>query len=579
MREPNFRLKGGIYKVLTLLLLAVTTVSLSSSFLPVSGLAASDVYDYSFTVDEDGFTQIKVDFTSPRAEGTSWVFVPKFSDYVRAVSSGLIVHSETVETNQVVDEDYYFYQAFRFSFTSDGSFDMTIQFNITGGALIIEPRGMFFSTQIGFDGDSRGRAEVFLPHASVIGEAVALGTESRKPSEKGLNFVRFDPLDENLVRLQIEFTTSATEPSWLTLKQGVFSFRTVERYEKYATDVLSLFDLVYNNLTDLFNVTLDSVNVTFFIPDFETFLSVGGYIPFTGGKLGDIHINIFFVRAVEGTIEIIALHELAHHFLLAAGLSPGDLLWLHEGMTQYASIEVADELDYEGATYEKERLESGAAQLVKDFQFLQHWSPDSPPANIGVYYVASYYVIAKLGEEYGGLDYYDKFFEFIKGAQVENDNVLTYYFSLAANTTVAPTLKELGFNIVDLYAYPELVQQAEDAISRLNPLFQPYKIIAEQFYEQALISYEEGDMEKAHYYIELAILVARLAPILTLITVSILIAAVVVIAVLVRRRRVPAEANVQMTTVMPPQDDQIQSIGVNEYVADVDGRRLLVKRK
>ena len=570
------RLKGGIYKVLTPLLLIVTMVSLGPSFLPVAGLATSDVYDYSFTVDEDGFTQIEVDFKSPKAHGTSWIFVPKFSDYVKVVSSGLIVHSETVETNQVVDEDYYFYQAFRFSFTSSGSFDMTIQFNITGGALIIEPRGMFFSTQIGFDGDSRGKAEVFLPHASKIGEAIALGTESHEPSEKGLNFVLFDPLDENLMRLQIEFTTNVTEPSWLTLEQGIFNFRTVERYERYASDVLGLFNLVYNNMTNLFNVTLESVNVTFFIPDFDTFLSVGGYIPFTGGKLGNIHINIFFARAVEGTIEIIALHELAHHFLLKAGLSPGDLLWLHEGMAQYVSIEVADGLDYEGATFEKERLEDGAAQLVKDFQFLQRWSPESPPANIGVYYVASYYVIAKLGEEYGGLDYYGQFFELIKGAQVENDNVLTYYFSRAANTTVASTLKELGFNIVDLYAYPELVQQAEDAIRGLNPLFQPYKLIAEQFYKQALISYEGGDMEEAHHYIELAILVARLAPILTLITASIFVAA---IAVFVQRRRAPAESNAQMTTVAPTWDDQTQSIVLMEYVASIDGTALLGKRK
>lgn len=570
--------KCMIYKLSTPLLLIMAMVSLSVSFLPVGGLATSDVYDYKFTVDEDGFTQIQVDFRSSNAEGTSWVFVPKFSDYIEVVSSGLIVHSETVDTNQVVDEDYYFYQAFRFSFTSSGSFNMTLQFNITGGALIIEPRGMFFSTQIGFDGNSRGRAEVFLPPASNIGEAVALGTESHDPSEKGLNFVRFEPLDENLVRLQIEFTTNVTEPSWSTLEQGVFSFRTVERYEKYASDVLELFDLVYNNLTNLFNVTLDSVNVTFFIPDFETFLSVGGYVPFTGGKLGDIHINIFFVRAVEGTIPIIALHELAHHFLLAAGLSPGDLLWLHEGMSQYVSIEIADGLDYEGAAYEKERLEDGAAQLVKDFHFLQRWSPESPPANIGMYYVASYYVIAELGEQYGGLGYYDRFFELTKGAQVENDNVLTYYFSLAANTTVAPTLKELGFNIVDLYAYPELVWQAEDAIGGLNPLFQPYKLIAEQFYKQALISYGEGDMEEAYHYIELAILVARLAPILTLITVSVFVAATVAIALLIKRQRVPAESDAQMTAVMPPGDDQTQSISVNEYVASKDRTTLLGNR-
>jgi len=512
--------------VLRLSLLLIIAISFTPFF--STGVAASSSsYYYKFEVDKNGSTSINVGFESSDTTGSSWVFVPKFSSWSRSVTVGSITQHQTMETNQVVTEGYYFYQAFQFSFKSSaGSFKMNIQFSMSTGALIIEPTGMFFSPQIGFKPDSTGRAEVLFPTGYRVKEAVASGRSNYSPTQTSANSVSFDPLQENIMRLQVEFSTDVSTPDLTTINQGVFSFESVKRFENYARDILRVFNSLYSNLTRLFNVTLTSVEVRFFIPDFDTLLSVGGYVPFTGGKLGEININIFFVRAVNGTIEAIAVHELVHHFVWEAKFSPNDLLWFHEGMAEFVSIENVDTLGYEGAQYERERLEQGAAQLGGNFGFVQQWSPDSQPPNIGAYYAASYYVVNELAKMYGGFDFYRRFFELIQNVTVSDNSLLAYYLSKTANASVALVLRDLGFSVSDLYTSPLLIDEAEKALAQLSPIFQPYKFLAEFLFRQALLSFEMGNVERANAFLQLAITIAYLAPLLTILTMAAIILAV-----------------------------------------------------
>ena len=518
---------GGTVRLLVIFTLVV---SLTHSSLAVGievQASTSDSYHYIFDVHEDGFTDAAVDYKST-GEGSSWVFVPKFSNWSETVSNGSILQSRLMETEDVVGVDYYFYQVFNFSYTSDGDFNLKIQFNMSVGAFIIEPRGMFFSPQIGFKEGSNGEAEVFLPSGCEIdkNKALAIGQWNRGPRKVDRNYALFD-LAENLVRLQIEFSTSLTEPNLVKLQQGIFTFDAVERYESYANETLNFYNAVYGDLVDLFNVTLESINAKFFIPDFDTFLSIGGYVPFTGEEIGDIHLNIFFERTVRGVLEVIALHELVHQFLWEAGLSADDFLWFHEGMAQYVSVEVVENLGYEGAVTEREKLEEAASQLVISKVFLQNWRPENPPINIGAHYAASYYVVSRLAKEYDGLDYYARFFKTMKGTQIENIDILTYHLSLAANETVAPILRGWGFDVADLYISSTLIEEARKGIGELNPMFQPYKFLAETFYEQGLISLEEGDARVGNQCLKIAIFLAEWAPRLTLITWAVILIAIV----------------------------------------------------
>jgi len=532
------------------LFLAFTVLASTVLPLPPAAVDASpspDSYSYRFLVDEDGFTRVEVNYSSPGA-GSSWVFVPKFSNWTYAVLSGDLVERENLTTGAVAGEDYYFYQAFRFRFKSEGTFLMTARFNLTLGAVVIEPRGVFYSPQIGFKEASHASAEVFLPEGDTIDgrRALAVGRASYGPTRLEGNYALFD-LQENLVRLQVEFSRSG-KPEMRTLERGIFTFHAVERYVDLAGELLDLYDGVYNSTVELFNVTLPSVDVEFFIPDFDSILTVGGYVPFAGGRVGDIHLNLFVERFAEGTLEVVALHELVHHFLSQARISPGSLLWFHEGMAQYVSVEVVDALGYEGAKTERESLEEAASGLIKRFYYLQYWSPESPPANMGTYYAASYYVISRLAEAYGGLDYYARFFKTIGDARISDDDVLAYHLSLAANASVARVLNGWGFNVADLYISSSLIEEARLAVGGLNPLFQPYKYLAGWLYRQGVASLEEGDARAGNLYLAAAIFLARWAPLLTVATVVAVVAAVVY--VLRARRAKPKPVLPDATAVL-----------------------------
>ncbi|MCW4026601.1 MAG: hypothetical protein NWE76_03835, partial [Candidatus Bathyarchaeota archaeon] len=321
-------------------LIIVLVASLAANLSVVIGdfglSQGSDTYGYRFVVDNNGSTLVTITYSSNRRSGSSWIIVPKFIEFSNQTLSGRILDYSLKSTKDELTTDYYFYSMLDFSFESDGHFEMMIQYNFTTAAMIIEPYGIFLSPQIGYHPDGVGKAEVTFPSNFKVQKAVA--EPGYTPSFKDSNYVRFDSLPSNLIRLEIDFEIDGDQPSPLKIERGIFAFETSQRYENYALNILNLFNRTYDDLVDLFNTTLENINIEFFIPDFEAIYSIGGYVPFTGETIGNIHINIFYTRYVEGYIEVTALHELVHHFLWRGGISPEDLLWFHEGMAQYVSI-------------------------------------------------------------------------------------------------------------------------------------------------------------------------------------------------------------------------------------------------
>lgn len=528
------------FRLFQMSLLFLVAFSFTASLTVIDGKATpTSSYNYRFTVDREGFTNTEINFTSTSSQGSSWVFVPRAPvNWTRSVTAGTLSQPEIVETDQVVQQKSYFYQAFKFKYEAAGTFNMTIRFGFGTGAIIIEPRGIFYSPQIGFQYGSSASAEVDLPPGNIFqvkpSLAVFVGAVGNYPatSFRGHTHVLFS-LPENQGRIQVEFSVGFEEPEFTTLKSSdnkTFTFKSVTRYRTYAQSILNLYDGIYSNFTRLFNATLDNVAVQFFLPDFETLLTVGGFVPFAGGELGEININVFFVRAVNGTIEVIAAHELVHHFIGKTGVPPSDFLWFHEGMAQYISITALARLDYEGATQLKDNLETSASNLISDLRSedfslidLQYWTPNSQPENVDVQalYAASYYVVSRLPQRVkrDGFDYYGSFFKLIHGTQVTDINILALYLSMAANASVAVTLHRWGFSVTDLSPLGELIEQAGKTVTAVNPVFQPYKSFAEYLYQQALLSAEQGDEERAKSYLQLSMSLAKLAPLLTFLTI------------------------------------------------------------
>jgi len=515
-----------------LIFLLISTCRFSPSLLLSKNIGT---VRYEFQVDKTGSTLVSILYRSSLDQGSTWILVPKFSRWTNKTLSGEITGWSLRDPYEVAGFSNPFYEAFCFSFKSySGEFEISIKYNHSLAAMIIEPKGIFFSPQIGFKKGNRVNIIVTLSKEFIINrnEAVAFGSFSTyRPSfiDQGRNMLSFNniPETENLLRVEIGFKTKNQSAELVKLHSGIFTFETTTRYVEYARQILNFYNQIYDDLVGLFNVTLENAQVRFFLPEFNLLLSIGGYVPFSSKRLGDIHINIIYIRAVKGQIEIIALHELVHHFLWKAGVSPENLLWFHEGMAQYVSIEICSRMGYEGAALMKQQIEAGILEVRKkfkdDFSFLQEWSPQYSPEDIGSYYIAAYYIVSELAKQQGGLEYYRLFFETLGDERVENNAELAYYLSIAAGEPVADILKSWGFKVPNLYLYSSLLDEVKMLIEKTSRIFEPYRSLAEILYRNAVFNANQENEARMRLYLILAVLIGKLAPLLTLMTVSMLI--------------------------------------------------------
>ena len=520
-------------KIFLFLLVFILIVTYGFSPLPVSSQSSGTV-KYLFKVDDEGSTFVNILYYASQDQGSAWILVPKFSPWINRTLKGKVTEWSLLDSYELAGFENPFYEALWFSFKSTGGeFEISIQYNHSLAAMIIEPNGIFFSPQIGFEKGNKAEITVVFPKGFIINrnEAVAFGSNSTYPPssiDQNENLLSFNiPEKENLLRVEVGFKTRDQSTDLIKLHSGIFNFETPSRYREYAWRILGLYNETYDDLVNLFNVTLENAQVRFFLPDFNSLLEIGGYVPFSSEKLGDIHLNIMYTRAVEGQIEVIALHELVHHFLWKAGISPQKLLWFHEGMAQYVSLEIGNKIGYEGSLMMKQQLHTWISQVKRRFGdnlgFIQDWSPTYSPQDVGSCYAAAYYVVSELAQQRGGLDYYQRFFKALKGQKIEDNVDLAYYLSLAAGESVADILNRWGFDIPDLYVYSPLLNEAKSLIRDVSRLFEPYRSIAEILYKNAMLNADQENEDKMRLYLIFAVLVAKLAPILTLITVTMFI--------------------------------------------------------
>lgn len=494
----------------------------------VDASSSQDSFTYEFVLDKNGDAVVTITFSSRSRSDSTWVLVPRFIKWSNRSIGGRVVSWSLLSAESLIGRQIYFYEAFYFSFESDGSqFSLIISYNFSSATMIIEPDAIFYSPQIGFK-EGKLNATVIFPEGFSVkpGQALALGSYgSYRPSRSGQRYVTFTniPAAENIIRLEVGLKASQ-KADMITLKDGVFTFNTVSRYQHFAEQILNLFNRTYGILVDLFNVTLESANVKFFLPDFNYLLSIMGYVPFSSNQMGDIHINIFSIRFVEGYMEVTALHELIHHFLWRAGISPQKLLWFHEGIAQYISIHVADSLGFEGVSMIKEDLEAACSQALSstggNLGFLTRWTPSNEPKSTEICYAASYYIVNSLAEKHGDLDFYSRFFRMIGNASVDENSMLVYYLSLAAGRPLVQIFNDWGFDLPLIqFTLPPMFESVKKIIDQVNPLYQPFKFLAEYLFRLAVInSAQENSLMKI--YLAGAILLARLSPILMLLMVS-----------------------------------------------------------
>jgi len=434
----------------------------------------SGTYSYICDVDDDGITKITIIYESSRSSGESWLLVPRnFTKYTIREISGRIKSSELKRAYTATGEEFTFYDNYTFTYIGSPVFKLEINYTMNNGALIVEPNCFFYSPQIYFSQRDAGIVYIYLPGNSRVSRS---GVQP-SPTDIGLEGGKWKitiRLQSNSARIAIEYTTMQTG-NMRVYSDGIFQVVTPERYREVAENLIKTYKTFYNNLTKIFGVNLTIVKVMFFAPRIAD-LGTGGYIPFNGTHLGNIYLNLLYIRTAQGFWEQIALHELIHHFAWKAGISP-NLLWVHEGLAEYLSIKLTMNMGWEGALSRMKTLEEISLQLKENYGFIQWWNPVETPSNILNYYAASYAIIKTILEGYGGLNLLQKLFNEIKGLTISDTETFINYLNIASKKDLTIKFIEWGFKISGgLWIYKEIIE-AKYILMRKN-FAQPFAWIA-----------------------------------------------------------------------------------------------------
>lgn len=414
---------------------------------------------------------------------------------------------------------------------SGSKLQVMLSYKYDHASLMIGDKGFFMSP--------------LLLHSEELSEIIDVNFSNLKISIENTNPKRYDKLSDNLFRFKstdsgrvMIFFKSLEIEGLLTIKEGDLLFETPKRYEGLAREVLNYLDKVYEkNLTWLFNTKIPEIKFHFYLPQNIDELGIGGYTPYYGDQLGDIYINILYVRGVKGQLELISLHELVHRLAHKSGIDPYGLLWVHEGLAEYISVTLGLEQDLKAAEMRKRDLEHVASKL-NNFGFLEDWKPSSKLVDTSKYYSAAYKVISYLGESYGGFRLYHDFFKALEGRKISSTKEFVQILSEVSGYNLTTKFINWGFKVGEstdkLYA---LAYKAFKEASTLPWWMQPVKIIAEQLADLALKSIRENRYIQATLYAALSIAISNLGIILEIIIILLIVTFIVLIFKKTRRSK------------------------------------------
>jgi len=459
---------------------------------------------YDFFVNDQGDAQIKIEIDIPLQSGATWLYLPNNITWKMSIKQGIITDSKEVTTN------YVFYNNYSFHFK--GPLRIEISYYFTYASLIGQKTAFFMSPLVYFDEKMRGLIRVYLPaYISVIETYPKISSRKIEGKYLVLNYIpQVTPL-----RIMIHYAINETQLTEVN-SEIKYSGKIIKvniithpRYISIANRIIKTYQKAYPILREIFHVDLDNITVRFKAPSLEE-VSIMGYVPLKAKKLGDIYLNILWIRTKKGFFEQIALHELVHHFLWRAGVNPYSLLWFHEGCADYFSIYLClYYFNLSGAIYRHEDLVKNAEEYLstsKKIGFIQYWSVWKRPSNIFLYYALSYYIVLTLGNKYGNFTYYSKVFKVIvsKG-EINTNEELVDALSKAAGEDLTTLFLEWGFHISKTKARYSIILKEY----KVNRIFGSSNYnYASKFIEFSKNAFYSGELIQSLYFMALAFIAA-----------------------------------------------------------------------
>ena len=489
-------------------LLAMVSICLFALYSPLArAQPSSPSYSYDMSFDSDGVTTVEIRYNGGApGSGSSWVAVPK--NFTRTVTplAGEITSLAYLQYRVGGEQGTnLFYDNMTFSYSSGNApFSMRVSFNLTDGAMIVEPNGLFYSPLIGVPQSATVEAKLTLPEGVTDVRDAEPTPASVDDSRSRVNLLfRVTSETRIAVTFKVPWAMQTDRIGEANIEADVPS-----RYADLGNRVVALCRNAVPLMDDLFKKSVDRISVKFFVPlTFQQF-GIGGYTPIDAStfRTGSIFLNVLYVRSSPGMIETIAIHELTHQYEAGAGISP-ELLWVQEGLANYVAVQMAKALGYDAASTEAD-LEATARELNGQYGAIQQWRTDTI-SSLFQYYAASYEIFRTLGEQYGDLSFYSRFFHGVAELKdgLRSTNVAVCQLGVAAGVDLSPEFTNWGFELVDLSGIRTEIARLRAEASWYGPLL-PFRQQALDHLDLAQSSIDTapevatGHVRIAAFYIE-----------------------------------------------------------------------------
>lgn len=413
---------------------------------------------YDCVVGNDGSASLSAVFGDAGAIGpqTFWMLVPKNeSEYGTTVISGDVNGMQITGAYMPGGGEYVFYSNLSVQYV--GPLEFNVKWNVSYAALIVEPDALFFSPAIASSPGTRMEFRVALPSTMT-----QVTQTSDAPISKENTTLVFAPTNHD--RIGISFKVSGSSENKL-VESSRFQFDVPERYESIAKRLLSFYENASRTLDLLFNTSLSSVKVEFFVPESLEDISTAGFTPIESAyRLGTIFLNIFYVRTEKGYMEAIAAHELVHHYLAVSGVSP-DVLWFHEGMANYIGIKISELSGLGGASMVDSLTQAASSIIGGNHTFIFSWTTAHSDQRYTLYqhYAVAYWLTSTLAHEFStssdrfvqGQVFFTSLFTNMRrlSMRISDNDELARMMYASANFSKAAfsTLVSLGFNVKPVF--------------------------------------------------------------------------------------------------------------------------------
>ncbi|MEM1574385.1 MAG: hypothetical protein QW755_02130 [Nitrososphaerota archaeon] len=445
----------SLKRIFPLLILVLLVLIINSNFILLINAQKEENYiEYFIKVDNEGSAIIEISYKNNERNKIIWIAVPS----EKSLSKWIIENDTLIYTNlsPLIDistnSTYYFYDNLTIFMPHPGSFK--IKYNFSMSSLIYEPNAYFMSPHIMFSLNENALIKILLQNVENIEYYYPKPYKEEKIDERTLLlYFIFGSFSQRTNRIEIYY--KVTGKLFLEkVKINKFTGLTPLRYKKIMENILFLYNKMYENLSKIFHTNLENISVRFFTPKLGE-VSIQGYTPFNASSLGDIYLNIFYIRFIKGYFEQAAIHELLHHFLWSIGISP-EVLWFHEGAANFFSIYLIKKIGFEGAEMiEKDFLNKG--KQMKYLGFIESWTPYRQPVNMQDYYIASYMVFYYLNETYG-FEIFEKLFCAINERKeiIKKTSEIVYILNNITGEDTSKRFLEWGFSLSNENYYEKI---------------------------------------------------------------------------------------------------------------------------